>query len=67
MKKQPTKLPRGRPPKSDDERADERLGIRLMAGDKAAWQEAAGRAEMPLSAWIRDRLDKAAKREASKG
>ena len=38
-----------------------------MAGDKAAWQEAAERAKLPLSAWIRDRLDKAAKREALKG
>lgn len=67
MEAHPTKLPRGRPPKPDDERADERLGIRLMAGDKAAWQEAAERAKLPLSAWIRDRLDKAAKREALKG
>ena len=55
---------RGRPPKTDEERADERLELRLVAADKLAWQEAADRAGLKLSAWIRDRLDKAAKREA---
>lgn len=55
---------RGRPPKPADERAEERIELRLPPADKAAWQEAAERAEQPLSAWIRDRLNRAAKREA---
>ena len=60
MKKQPTKLPRGRPPKTDDERADDRLEIRLTAAEKSVWQEAAERDTMKLSSWIKDRLNKAA-------
>ena len=64
MKKQPTKLPRGRPPKSDDERADDRLEIRLSAAEKSVWQEAADRDEMKLSAWVKDKLNIAAKKPA---
>ena len=60
MKKQSAKLPRGRPPKTDDERADDRLEIRLTAAEKSFWQEAADRDEKKLSAWIKDRLNKAA-------
>lgn len=55
---------RGRPPKPDGERAEEVFQIRLTAADKAAWREAAERAGESLAAWIRDRLDKAAKRES---
>ena len=55
---------RGRPPKPADEKAEERLELRIASADKAEWQEAADRAEVKLSAWIRDRLNKAAKREA---
>lgn len=54
------KLPRGRPPKSDDERAGKLVQLRLTAGEKTAWQVAAERDEMKLSAWIKDRLNKAA-------
>ena len=54
---------RGRPPKDPSERADDRLELRLMPTDKAAWQEAADKAEILLSAWIKDRLNRAAKRE----
>ena len=32
-----------------------------------SWREAAERTEVPLAAWIRDRLNKAAKREAPRG
>ena len=60
MKKHPAKPLRGRPPKSDDERADDRLEIRLTAAEKAVWQEAAERDEMKLSAWIKDRLNEVA-------
>ncbi len=54
---------RGRPPKTEEERAAERLEIRIATADKVSWQEAADRAGMKLSAWIKDRLEKAAKRE----
>lgn len=55
---------RGRPPKTEEERADERLELRVVTSDKVSWQDAADRAGMKLSAWIRDRLEKAAKWEA---
>lgn len=57
---------RGRPPKADGERAEEVLQIRLTAIEKDSWREAADRAGVPLSAWMRDRLSKAAKREEAK-
>lgn len=60
MKKQPTKLPRGRPPKPDEERADALVQLRLTDAEKAVWQEAADRDEIKLSAWIKDKLNKAA-------
>ena len=58
---------RGRPPKTDEERALERIELRVVTADKVSWQEAADRAGMKLSAWIRDRLEKAAKRESRSG
>lgn len=60
MKKLPQKMPRGRPPKPDEERADSLVQIRLTAAEKAMWQEAAERDAVKLSAWIKDRLNKAA-------
>lgn len=55
---------RGRPSLSVDERAEERLELRVKSADKDAWQESASQSGMSLSAWIRDRLNKAAKRNA---
>ncbi len=55
---------RGRPPKTDDERADEVFQLRLTAAEKTDWKSAAESAGLSLSAWIRDRLNKAAKRDA---
>lgn len=57
------KTKRGRPPLPESERAEERLELRIKADDKADWQNAADHAEIALSAWIRERLCKAAKRE----
>ena len=57
---------RGRPPKDPDERGEERIELRLTTAAKAAWVEAAERAGQPLSAWIRERLDRAAKRETTR-
>lgn len=51
---------RGRPSLPKGERAEDRLELRIKPADKEAWQAAAERAEMSLSAWIRDRLNKAA-------
>ena len=53
---------RGRPSLPVDERAEERLELRIKSADKGAWQESASQAGLSLSAWIRDRLNKAAKR-----
>lgn len=55
---------RGRPPKDPSERAEERIEIRLPDAAKAVWVASADRAGVSLSAWIRDRLDRAAKRES---
>lgn len=57
------KAKRGRPPLAESERAEERLELRIKADDKADWQKAADQAGVALSAWIRERLTKAAKRE----
>jgi hypothetical protein len=55
---------RGRPPKDPDEKAEERLEIRLLPASKSLWLAAAEKAGLRLSAWIRQRLDKAAKKES---
>lgn len=39
------------------------LDIRLEAGEKEAFKEAAEFAGIPLSAWVRERLRRAARRE----
>lgn len=57
---------RGRPPKDPTELAESRIELRLLPADKTAWVEAAERAQQPLSAWIRDRLNRAAKRESKR-
>jgi len=54
---------RGRPPKPKDEIAAERIELRAVPVEKAQWDAAAERAVKSLSAWIRDRLNRAAKRE----
>lgn len=51
---------RGRPPKTDDERADEVFQLRMTTAEKNEWRSAAESAGVSLSAWIRDRLNKAA-------
>jgi len=42
------------------------LQIRLTDAERAEWERAAVRAQLKLSAWIRDRLSKAAKRESKR-
>ncbi len=53
----------GRPPKPDDERADDRLFVRLLAAEKASWQAAADKEGLKLSEWIRKHLNKIAERQ----
>jgi uncharacterized protein (DUF1778 family) len=40
-----------------------RIGIRLQPDEKVAFEQAAELAGVPLSAWIRERLRRAARRE----
>jgi hypothetical protein len=54
----------GRPPLSPGEAKGAVLQIRLTEAQRAEYAQAAERAGMSLSAWIRDRLAKASKREA---
>jgi hypothetical protein len=57
---------RGRP-KLDPEGAPSKyLTIRVAGGEYEAYQQAAERAESTLSSWIRDRLNRAARRGGSK-
>lgn len=59
---------RGRPPKGSADVKSETVLLRLDPGEKRGFSEAARIAGLPLSAWIRERLRKAAKgelREAS--
>lgn len=54
----------GRPPKSPEESLTERLYVRLSKDEKQLLEDAARKKEMKLSAWIRQRLLAAAKRDA---
>lgn len=49
--------------KSAESRRDASLLLRLQAAEKAAFQDAAEYAGVPLSAWVRERLRRAAVRE----
>jgi uncharacterized protein (DUF1778 family) len=56
----------GRPPKPEDEQASEIIAIRMTEAERELCEQAADRAELKLSAWIRDRATKAAKRESKR-
>ena len=56
------KRSRGRPKKTRDEAAVERLDLRLTTIERAEYEQAAQRQGKTLSAWIRDCLGRAAKR-----
>jgi len=51
--------------KPDDERADDRLFVRLLAAEKASWQVAADKQGLKLSEWIRKHLNKVAEQQAA--
>ena len=57
----------GRPPLDPADAKTELFQLRLKASERGEYQQAAERAEMTLSAWIRDRLTRAARREARHG
>jgi uncharacterized protein (DUF1778 family) len=50
----------GRPPKSGSKPMGERLGIRLLEGERATYDRAAELAGLPLSEWIRGVLNREA-------
>ena len=54
---------RGRPPKRSDHLKAEYLDIRLSATEKQAFRDAADLAGLDLSAWVRERLRKLARKE----
>ena len=56
----------GRPPKPKAEQASEITAIRLTKDEREACERAAANAELKLSAWMRDRLLRAAKRESKR-
>lgn len=56
----------GRPPKSPEDSLAERLYVRLSSAEKQSLEDAASKANVPLSAWIRSTLCRAAKRAERK-
>ncbi len=56
----------GRPHRNPGEGASKIVPIRMTEAEQQRYLEAAERAEMSLSEWARDRLDKAAKRESKR-
>jgi hypothetical protein len=56
----------GRPTRDPSGQASKLFPIRLTQAEKAEYDQAAERAGLSVSAWMRDRLAKAAKREARK-
>ena len=54
---------RGRPKKDPNKVQTEYLDVRLVTNEKEAFKAAADLAGMPLSAWVRDRLRAASRKE----
>ena len=54
---------RGRPKKESDRTKDDYLDIRLGGAEKQAFRDAAELAGLDLSAWVRERLRVAARKE----
>jgi hypothetical protein len=59
----PRKMRRGRPPKGSDKIKAIRLDMRLETTEKEGFRAAAELAGLDLSAWIRERLRRAARQE----
>ena len=56
----------GRPPKPEAEQASEIVAVRLTQNERKTCEVAADKADLKLSAWMRDRLIRAAKRESKR-
>ena len=56
----PQQRRRGRPRKGSGERKAAYLDVRLESTEKEAFQQAAALSSLPLSAWVRERLRRAA-------
>jgi predicted HicB family RNase H-like nuclease len=56
----------GRPPLAPGEAKGEYFQLRLTAAERIEYEQAAQRAGQSLSAWIRERLSKAVKRESKR-
>lgn len=54
----------GRPTRDPQGVASKLFQIRLTDPERAAYEQAANRAGVPVSAWMRDRMNRAAKRES---
>ena len=54
---------RGRPPVGPEKTKAEYLEVRLEVAEKQAFKEAADIAGLALSAWVRERLRRAARKE----
>jgi uncharacterized protein (DUF1778 family) len=63
MKTTTPKRPRGRPVKPSDKRKSETVLLRLDMEEKKAFASAADLAGVPVSAWMRERLRRAARIE----
>lgn len=57
---------RGRPPKPPEDSKADVLHLRVGQDERTAYQETADRSGLPLSEWVRDRLNRAVKREAKR-
>lgn len=57
---EPAKRPRGRPPLDNGE--SERIALRVSPERKGRYEQAAAKAKLALSAWIKGVLDRASKR-----
>jgi hypothetical protein len=54
---------RGRPPKGSDRIKADYVEVRCEAGEKQAFRDAAELAGLDMSAWVRERLRSAARKE----
>lgn len=55
---------RGRPSKPPSNSKADILHLRIGQEERISYQQCAERSGLPLSEWVRDRLNRAAKREA---
>jgi predicted HicB family RNase H-like nuclease len=56
----------GRPTRDPKGKASKLFPVRLTDSERAEFERAAKRAELSVSEWMRDRLAKAARREAKR-